>query len=207
MTANPEDLKDEFKLIQESISKWDGYSLTIKNWAVTLWSITIIFILTQYYTLKTNSEKVISDSFYYLFLIPIGLIVAFWFFDAIFKKFQRFNVARSEAIQDYLNKAILQGELTNVEKEEFQKNFPLYDPVGRISRKLAGDFYKKEYEDITSILHCLLVRIIAYFYCVLLALTFIVIAIVSNNWGFYFLMIIPIIISIVSWKLCETGTF
>lgn len=98
MTINPKDLKVDYKFAREIISNYDKYSLTIKNWAITVWSLIIVFILTQYF-----SQNITIIDLYYFIPILLVVIFVFWYFDALFKHFQRFSLARSEAIEDYLN--------------------------------------------------------------------------------------------------------
>ena len=212
-------LKVNYKLVRDDISRWNNYSLTIKNWAVTVWSIIIIFLLTQYY-----SQETIKANFSYFLLFPISLIIAFWFIDALFKKFERFSIARSEAIEDYLNDSFpIKSEEKFKEKmeklnkqnktaktqadllKEFKGKFPTYDAVGRISRGFA--FYEINYEYITKFRNCFLVRIVAYLYCILMILTFSIFAVVTLNLYILIINIFPVIIWIISWRKSKSGIF
>lgn len=211
------DLKEEFKLIHESISKWDNYSLSIKNWAITVWSAIIVFIITQYYTQKASNIDLSN-----LFWIPIFLPIPFWFFDGLFKHFQRISVIRSQAIQDYLNNESLldldkkdeeklkkmiekfneksqENEIIDSVKKKFKNDFPIYDPVGRISRNFP--FFIVKYHKKLNIFACLIVRIVAFVYCILLFLNILIISIVINCFIILWYLFIPIAIAIISWTL------
>lgn len=202
-------LVDEFKLIQENIQKWDKYSLTIKNWAITTWAIVLIFIGTQYYELGVTHTNIL-----YLFWIPIFVPIPFWIFDALLKRFQRCTIARSEAIQDFLNDSLQDSnyssikELNTLEKAKFKdellkqnkdiekkdeyiqnfiEHFPIFDPMCRISQKY--EFFKikylkkpiNKYFNKNGFLACFFVRIISFIYCTLIILTVIIKTIIIND--------------------------
>lgn len=194
-----EELKKEFEIIQNNITKWDNYSLSIKNWAITVWSAIMVFTVTQYYVLYNNGINLGA-----LFSIPLLLPIPFWVFDGLAKYFQRISLIRSNAIQDYLNESIpdlSDDEKTNYDKtiedfknkkdvimkenrtvdncrEEFINNFLIYDVVA--AKSITEPFFIVKYYKKTGYLNCLLVRIVAFIYCVLSILTLVVIAIVTN---------------------------
>lgn len=230
MSKNPldpklNDLKEEFKIIEEKISNWDKNSLSIKNWAITVWSAIIVFISTQYYVLLAN-EIILPN----LFLIPILLPLPFWLFDGLYKKFQRLSVIRSQAIQDYLNKEVIpipdldgkelkrlskriekldnksqskqkiNNEVIKIIKKKFMNEFPIYDPMSRMSKKY--DFFMVRYHKKTDIFTCMLVRIVAYIYCILLSLSFFIYAIVVDLIILLWI-ILPFAIILISWYLSQ----
>jgi len=183
-----EDLKEEFKIIQKNISRWDKYSLSIKNWAITVWFFMTIFIFTQYLSLESDQINLLPF-FVIFFMIPIP----FWGFDALFKKFQRISIARSNAIQDYL--------CEKLKDNEFKKKFPLYDPVGRISGR--NEFYKKEYLKFSRLWRCILVRIVSSIYLLLYIISFVILSIVLLNYWFLIGSIIISIILCIIWYYCD----
>ncbi len=194
------DLKEEFKMIQELISKWDEYSLTIKNCTILLWSAITVFIGTQYYTFLKDGINLSQ-----LFWIPLVLPFPFWIFDALFKYFQRSSISRSDAIHDYLNNSFhitikkqrksLAEEVKRHNKQnknskqktwiakemkEFKDKFPIYDLVSQNSRKFL--FFRAKYDYITKFLPCFFVRIVSTVYLVLISLSFLVRSTVLNDW-------------------------
>lgn len=211
-----EDLKEEFKLIQKKISNWDNFSLSIKNWAITIWAAIIVFIGTQYYTQKTNSIDLAI-----LFWIPILIPLPFWFFDGLFKFFQRLPIIRGQAIEDYLNNSLLEldnkgnkrlekriekfnkksKEKTTLEKEsdKFKANFPIYDPISRISKTFL--FFDAKYNQKTNIVACLVVRIVLTIYFIIVFLTILIIAIITSIYQISWFLFIPVIVIITSWIL------
>lgn len=214
------DLKEEFKLIQKNISNWDNFSLSIKNWAITIWAAIIVFIGTQYYTQKADGIDLTI-----LFWIPILLPLPFWFFDSLFKFFQRMSIIRGQAIEDYLNNSLLEldnkgnkrlekriekfnkksKEKTTINKEsdKFKVNFPIYDPVSRVSKSFL--FFDAKYNRKTNLFACFLVRIVTTVYCIILFLTILVIAIITGFYIISWFLFIPVIIVIVSWILSIKG--
>ena len=99
-----------------------------------------------------------------LFWIPILLPFPFWLFDGLFKHFQRMSIIRGVAIADYLNNSLekiddkgkkrLEKKIGKINKEskkttfihvfcKFKKEFPIYDPVSRVSKNFL--FFKAKY--------------------------------------------------------------
>lgn len=211
-----EDLKEEYKLIQTKISNWDNFSLSIKNWAMTIWAAIIVFIVTQYFTQKADSTELLM-----LFWIPLLIPFPFWIFDGLFKFFQRKSIIRSSAIEDYLNNSLLEldgqeikrlekkieefnknsKEKTTIENEtdKFKNNFPIYDLVSRVS--IGYLFFDAKYNRKTNIFTCLLVRIVLTVYFIIIFLTILIIAIITNNNLIWWSLLIPFIIILISWIL------
>lgn len=128
---NKQDLVEEFKLLEQKISNWDNYSLTVKNWAITVWSAVIVFIITQYYTQLADGIDLT-----HLFWIPLFLPIPFWVFDGLFKAFQRASIFRSLSIQDYLNETTL-PELDEEEKKKIEElNEKIKKKITKVEKKL-----------------------------------------------------------------------
>lgn len=211
------DLREEYKLIQKKISDWDHFSLSIKNWAITIWGVIIIFIGTQYYTQKNEGIDLSI-----LFWIPILLPIPFWFLDGLFKFFQRMSIIRGLAIEDYLNNSLFMvndkinkrfrkrlkklnekpTKKTTIEKvvHDFDNNFPVYDPVGRVSKGFI--FFDVKYNRRTNIFICLSVRMVFTIYFALIFLAILIIAIITRFCliSLIFIFLIPSLI-VVSWIL------
>jgi hypothetical protein len=220
-----QDLKDEFKINQNIILKWDRYSLYIKNWAVSTWFLVLIFILTQYYSSEATNFNIIP------FFVILGfLLFPFWAFDALFKRFQRMTVARSGAITDYLNgnlkdkedtfltlsdnekneikkklkqknESVITDEDIKTEIERFIMKFPVYDPVGGLS--LKNSFYRVRYFKIASLWRSATVRVVSTIYLILFVLLFIIISIVTSICWISLFSLIPGIPLFLSWLYCQ----
>jgi hypothetical protein len=140
----------EIELIHGNIKKFDDYSFITKGWTISLWSALILLILQEIYY---NS---LLELMIYL---PIVIIFPFWILDALLKYFQRFSVARSEIIGDYLN------------NNENSDNFVMYDPVSRLSR---NDERFKDYFEKVQFWKCFLVRLVSFIYHVLIIINLII---------------------------------
>ena len=160
-----------------------------------------------------------------LFLIPLFLPLPFWFFDGLFKFFQRMSIIRGHSIEDYLNNSLLNlnkkekerlatkiekfneksKEKTTIKKEsdKIMERFLKYDPASRINKSFL--FFDAKYNRKTGLLACLLVRIVAYIYCIMLILTLFTIAIITNFYIFLWYLFIPFGKIITSWILSHKG--
>lgn len=112
-------LLKEIEVIYNQISKFDEYSLIVKGWAITLWTALFFYAITQ-----NNNNSEIG-----VLWLSIGILLGFWLIDTYFKVFQRVFIARSNFISDYLN-----GQTPPKENNKEVK-FPIYDPIGRISKE------------------------------------------------------------------------
>ncbi len=127
---NEEDLKEEFKIIQNNISNWIRNSLYIKNWGISIWALMTVLILSQYYSHNNDIN------YAYLLLIPVFIPFPFWFFDSLFKKFERIAIARCNTIQDYLA-----GSLQKIDKgtrKEYRKLIKKEKYYKKIQKKLKN---------------------------------------------------------------------
>jgi hypothetical protein len=192
-------LLKEIDLINRQIQQYDEHSLKIKNWAITVWSAAIFFVITQYYLLISSTPFIAELLLYFPLFIPIP----FWGFDGLYKKFQRTFIARSEAIRDFLNKNDTKYELGTIGNNDEQDlyKFPIYDPVGRISRNTK--YYREKYFKKTKFLRCLLVRIVSMVYFILISFTCLIIIIFTQNYYIFSILILSVILILVSFILGE----
>ena len=174
-----EDLKKELEMNQEIIAKWDSLSLTIKNWAITIWSLILVFIFSQYY--EKNNIHIMN-----LFWISFFVLIIFWLFDALFKYFQTGTVMRTIAIKDYLNDDFIfkegQEEGSNQDsedKKEFYESFPIFDPIGTTSINYI--YYIDNYYTYACFRKCVIRRMVTFLYLVLGSITFFALSFISSN--------------------------
>jgi len=197
-------LLKELDIINRQIQQYDDHSLKIKNWAITIWSAATFFSITQYFTIITM-PLLIRDLLLYL---PIFIAIPFWIFDALYKKFQRTFIARSEAIRDFLNNRRIEKKRkaktsSHYDVQAWFDNFPIYDPVGRSSRDTK--YYKEIYFKKIDFLRCFLVRIVSMVYFILMALSSIITIVLVQNYYMVIVFIIIFILIILSWILGERG--
>ena len=155
-------LEKEIETIHKQISAYDDISFKIKGWAVTLWSAIIV--------LGTDKSKLI------IVAISLAAVLAFWFLDTYFKVYQRRSMTRMGIIEDFLNS---KGQYENNGlTEAFANNtfgdFPIHDPIARLSRKSNEEFARR-YAIKTSFWHCFWLKNISLIYIALFIATLIVI--------------------------------
>ncbi|MEE9378381.1 MAG: hypothetical protein V3V33_10135 [Candidatus Lokiarchaeia archaeon] len=162
----------EIEIIQNKIDKYDKHSLIIKGWAITLWSASWIFII----------EQRISNPAYNLegiVLIIIFAILSFWFFDSLYKYYQRAFVVRTKQIEDYLNDYKLyriflgESEENTHIAENDAKSIILFNPV--------GDRSEDKFRRLQNLLRCFLLRNVSTLYSALIGISLLANSIFEMN--------------------------
>jgi len=151
-------LKD-METIQKRISDFDNHSLLIKGWGITLWSAILIYSLNL---MKTD-----------IIIVGIFGLFVFWFFEALYKLFQRSFVVRSIELSNYFKGVFFNPDSNVLKESEIKKTpLPLYNPHGDHSDK---DLYDK-YHDLSL---CILLRVVSVIYIFLFSFSFFIACFIS----------------------------
>lgn len=153
---------DEIGKLQDQITKYDRYSLAIKGWAITLWSVLIIYAVREY-----THESIIFG---------IVGVVMFWLFDALYKFYQRGPVTRSKELQLFLKDFHIHNENNKIEiVQTEQKNsktsidiINIYNPI--------GVFSNEEIKACQNIFRCLFLRVICVIYMILIGISLLILS-------------------------------
>ncbi len=90
-------LKDELGMMQSQMDKYDGFTTTIKTWAVTLWSVSIGWAF------QSNAKEILA--------VSVILLAVFWFFEGINKTYRQNYKKRRDEIASVLQKIFETGTL------------------------------------------------------------------------------------------------
>jgi hypothetical protein len=134
-------LLKEIETIQTDIPAYDNLSFKIKGWAVTLWSVIVAW------GAREQKTEVVG--------ISILVVLAFWFLDTDFKRYQQRLMVRMGAIEDFLNG---RGEYqAKGLKEAFEQHsfgdFLVHDPICRRSIERSKNLEEK-YKKRTNFWRC-----------------------------------------------------
>ena len=116
-------LLKETETIQANIRAYDDLSFKIKGWAVTLWSVIVVW------GVKEQKPEVVVISFF--------IILAFWLLDMDFKRYQGRLMVRMDAIEDFVNgeKEYQKKGLKEAFEQRSFGDFPVHDPISRLHKR------------------------------------------------------------------------
>lgn len=117
-------LKMEIQSIDNVIARMDEMAQASKNWAITLWTGSIAFTLSQPEIRKFVIVSAITP-------------ILFWYMDAYFRRLQTRSIFRMQKIREFLNSKKL---TSSFEKNELI-DFIIYDTTG--TQYKGGKEYKK----------------------------------------------------------------
>jgi len=90
-------LKDELKMMQSQMDKYDGFATSIKTWTLTLWGVSVGWAF------QSGIKEMLA--------ISLVLLMAFWLFEGINKTYRMNYKKRRDEVAVVLQHVFKTGEL------------------------------------------------------------------------------------------------